>query len=810
MDFRWNSSAKVVGGFKMVNRRICFFAKHTQEYFKKRESWLTLWRRLFKTYLQATDQMKLIHKSFLLIPLVSLVTLGYTQETPSVTVKPVTTKEPTPVKDAVKKVKSSLFATDRKGVTATGDLPPLPELPTINDPLRGPAPTMVAPPNGGPAATPPPPLLQGTHDVDPIPTSRPPRGIPGGEKVAAEVKYNKWLRGMRFGRKRMPDESEQGSTGVYQMEARKTSKVEDHTAIDDLELSADPINRFPFIDLPRVEKSIAEQNVEWLASEVAREYAKNLADINEDVGAIGSSRLPKVPGNMSANWSMKIYQRVWRQHSAMRRTLHDTYGEALQHSHQIKSFSEIPVIRETGIQEAYGAFDMIAFIDGRYTHTDEPTSSTLTTGTTGRFEQDLKEGEYGVRKRLMNGTEVSLSNRLSTLNNNSTFLDPNPQSGSEVILSVSHPLLKGGGYHYNTAGIKIAMLDSKMGVAEYIRQLEQYLLEISRTYWGVYLARANFVQKSLAVAQTARIVTQLEERAAVDPEANASELMRARSSVAQRKSALVRAEMSIRLAEDRLRALVSGPDFALGKTTEIIPCSRPILSAPRENVAEVARAAIANRPELLEAFYQTQAAGIRRDLAKNELLPTLDLILEVTQAGIGPRRQLGTAWSDQWNHGAGGLGGFSFEMPLERNYAKARYARRRHELRQQLFNVKTTIDNLALEAIVAYRELQTAYRDMQGKYQSVVATREEIKELERRLNVDATGNSVGYQLQLILDALDRNQAAEEQFLVSVVTYNVAFTSLDKARGSLLRRHDVGVFRTKEDGLNTIHAGFPKN
>lgn len=723
-------------------------------------------------------------------------------EAPSVTVKPVKTN---PVKDAASKVRNSLFA-DPNDATATGELPPLPELPKIEDPVAPVPPTAIPSVSGSVSDAPP--LLGDTQTTEPIPTSAAP-GPVSSDSVAAEVKKHKFLHGLRFKSKKMPKEEAQGSTGVYQKETRITSRVEDMTLIDEVESSSDPLNRYPFISLPNVEKSIAEQNVEWLTSEIAKEYSRHLAAINNDASTTVPN-LPGVPGNMSANWSTRIYQRVWGQHGAIRRTIRDTYGEALQHSWQIKSFSELPVIRETGIQEAYGAFDMIAFIDGRYTHTDEPSSSRLTVGQgdTGRFEQDLKEGEYGVRKRFMNGSEVSISNRLSSLNSNSEFLLPNPQSSSEVILSLSHPLLRGGGYHYNTAGIKIAMLDSRMGVAEYVRQLEQYLLEISRTYWGVYLARANFVQKKAAVQTTERIVEQLEDRAEVDPEANASELLRARSSIAQRRSALIRAEQSIRLAEDRLRTLVSGPDFALGKTTEIIPCSRPILAAPREDVREVVRAAISNRPELLEAFYQAQAAGIRRDLSKNELLPQLNLIMEMTQSGLGPRRQLGTAFSDQFDHGPGGLVGFSFETPIERNQAKARYERRRLELRQQFSNVKTTIDNLALEAIVAYRELQTAYRDMQGKYQAAVATREEIKELESRLNVDANNNSVGYQLQLILDAVERNEAAEEQFLVSVVTYNVAFTSLDKARGSLLKRHDVGLYRTQQDGLPTIRAGHP--
>ena len=138
-------------------------------------------------------------------------------------------------------------------------------------------------------------------------------------------------------------------------------------------------------------------------------------------------------------------------------------------------------------------------------------------------------------------------------------------------------------------------------------------------------------------------------------------------------------------------------------------------------------------------------------------------------------------------------------MPWERNLAKARLSRRSHELRQQQHMLRATIDNVLLEAIVAYQELRTAYRDMQGKYQAVLATREELQQLEDRLDVDTDDDrTVGYQLQLILDSIERNESAEEQFLVSVVLYNVSFTSLDRARGTLLRQHGVEIKRYEDD------------
>jgi outer membrane protein TolC len=378
-----------------------------------------------------------------------------------------------------------------------------------------------------------------------------------------------------------------------------------------------------------------------------------------------------------------------------------------------------------------------------------------------------------------------------------------------MVVSVSQPLLKGAGYDYNTTALKIAKLDAKMGVSEFMRQLEAYLLEISRTYWGVYLARAGYLQKVHLVDQTQEIVSQLEERAKVDEKATASELMRARSALAERRARLIRSEMAIRIAEERLRALVNDPSFHLGSNVEVIPQTRPILAPPVEDVREVAELAIANRPELLEGIYQVQAAGLRRDLSKNELMPTLDLILESTVAGIEEGRDVGKAWTNQFDRGGPGwLVGVKFEMPWERNFAKAQDTRRKHELRQQVNQLRSTLDSVMLEAVVAYQELRTSYRDMQGKYQAVLASREEMAELEARLDVEAgeEGKSVGYQLQLMLDAIERNEQAEEAFLVSVVVYNTAFTTLDRARGTLLRKHGVTFDRSVgQDGLDKIDS-----
>ena len=69
-------------------------------------------------------------------------------------------------------------------------------------------------------------------------------------------------------------------------------------------------------------------------------------------------------------------------------SLEELYRRALQHSKQIRVFSDLPLIRETGIREAKGAFDTNTFLEGKFGHANDPVGNTLTTGDAKRFKQD--------------------------------------------------------------------------------------------------------------------------------------------------------------------------------------------------------------------------------------------------------------------------------------------------------------------------------------------------------------------------------------------------------------------------------------
>jgi outer membrane protein TolC len=492
-------------------------------------------------------------------------------------------------------------------------------------------------------------------------------------------------------------------------------------------------------------------------------------------------------------------------------TIEDLYLRALRNSKQIRVFGDLPVIRETGIREAKGAFDTNSFLQGKFDRANDPVGNTLVTGGAGRFKQDEWSYEAGAKKKFVTGTEVTLSQRLGQVANNSIYLTPNSQSTGELSLSVVQPLLRGVGTGYNRATMRIAKLDSDIAMAEFVRQSESHLLEITRTYWALYAARVTYLQKAKLVEETARVTDELKARQKVD--AQQSQFFRAESALASRRSDLIRSEAAIRNAQDRLKALTSDPSLLASANTELIPGDRLVLTASAVDAAQAAAAALDNRPEINQAFLQLRAATLREKMQRNELLPELNLVLQGSLGGLSAGDHA-DAYGKQFNQGGPGFSaGFVFSIPLENNIARARLERRRLELRQQLDQLKTTIDSVFLEVKISAREATTAYRETQAKYSAVKAFTADVESIEARRTLQTASPAPGADetartsvfLDTLLDAQDRRSNAEEEFIRAAANYQIAIVNLERAKGQLLAYSDVTVIRSKDEkGLPQLH------
>ena len=522
----------------------------------------------------------------------------------------------------------------------------------------------------------------------------------------------------------------------------------------------------------------------------------------------------KIPPGFSPWWIRGQTNSIGKSTHRQDITLEDLYIRAIKHSSQIRVFGDLPVIRETGIREAKGAFDTNAFLQSQFDRRNDPVGSTLTTGGADRFKQDEWAIEAGVKKKVITGAEISVSQKIGQAKNNSIYFLPNPQSTSKLELSVTQPLLKGAGVGYNRSVIEIAKIDSEVAMAEFVRQTESHLQEIARAYRTLYAARVTYLQKLRLLEETGKLADEVKARMQID--AQTSQLFRAQSAVAARKADLIRSEAAIRNAQDRLHALTSDERLLPNSDVELIPRDHLVLTGEMLDAQQAAHTALRTRPEINQAFNQLRAATLREKMSKNELLPELNLVLKGSLGGLD-NGDFGGAYGRQYNTGGPGYGaGLILSFPLENNIARARHERRQLELRQQIDQLRTTVDSVLLEVKISVREVGTSFREALAKYAAVKAYSEDIATLAARRSVQpfldptvaaiagaeatkaASLSQTTDYIDRMIDAQDRRARSEEEFIMAAAEYQVSLVNLQRSKGRLLGFEGIQILRDRDD------------
>ncbi|VAX09910.1 hypothetical protein MNBD_GAMMA26-1451 [hydrothermal vent metagenome] len=539
-------------------------------------------------------------------------------------------------------------------------------------------------------------------------------------------------------------------------------------------------------------------------------YHKNASELAENKGVYRTAvrnRMQKpgtlparfapdpMPTNFSPWWRNQVISQANPDSVPVKRSLEEFYLSAIENSTQIKVFKDIPLIRGTAILEAEGRFDPHLFMEARFEHTNEPVGSTLKTGGPSRFREHDRNFTFGVRKKTTTGAEVELSQRVGAVKNNSVFFLPDPQSQSKLNLSITQPLLNRSGVEYNRSTVRIAKLDHQIALDEFQRQMESHMLELARSYWGLYLERAVLIIKSKLVEETELLLDELNARRKVD--VLESQLVRTRAALTARRSDTIRAGQAVRNAEAKLISLVNDPDVRMVDTLEIVPDSPPATDSRTISLREAAEHALHNRPEINQTLKQLQAGMIRLNMSKKELLPVLDLVLGASLDGLNSGTAMGDAVDRQFDEGGPSYyAGVIIDIPLGNQTAKARHQRRRLEVRQLTNQLRTTVETLLLEVQVSVREVNTARQQVEADYQSMTAAKHELESIsERGILSSDEGRLRGILLEDLLSAQERLTEKEQMFLVSLVTYNVSLTNLDRSMGVLLQTQEINMERS---------------
>ncbi len=513
--------------------------------------------------------------------------------------------------------------------------------------------------------------------------------------------------------------------------------------------------------------------------------------------------LPRSGVPAVAYWEQGMGQRQKPGTKAVTLNVEDLVDRMLAQSNQLAASSDIPLIRDTVVTEAEGRFGTFIFADGDYESTDSPRSSLLETGTSSNAPTTLSEDASGVRvgvgQPLITGGEVRLSQRVGTENSNSEFFVPKGQANAEVSLEVSQPLLDGAGIDVNAAPMRLARLERDRSVAEFERQIEDQFTEVVRSYWTLYGERARVLQDQRLVGDLRQIASRISAR--TDLDALAGEAEQANAAIRRAEASVIRARSGVDNAQARLSALLSDRTL-YGDHVEVIPGQRPVRKYADIPLEDVALLALQNRPEVKSVALQLRGAELLERVAKNKLLPDLDLRAGVSNAGLAGDYDVGDAMSDQFDQtDVDGFVGLRFKMSLQNKSDKSLYARRRIELRQLTSQLRNVSDTVLLEAQVAVREARTAYEEMRARETELIAMNTEIKALRTRADEGLESGSAF--LATLISGLENRVEAERRMMEAAVSYNLALYAIERVAGTMLSARGVEARRVATGNLDSI-------
>jgi outer membrane protein len=475
----------------------------------------------------------------------------------------------------------------------------------------------------------------------------------------------------------------------------------------------------------------------------------------------------------------------------LRVPLQELVHRAVLNSHEVRVAGYDAAVSKTRILEAQAHYDPVFF--SKTTYTDQKIlspSSGILPGV-NPFQPEIfrtLDAQVGVRQNLPSGGQVELRydvQRIQRVPISSGEL--NPYTVNDLALQVTQPLLREFGYDVNWARITLARNDYRVSVIESRKTLEENLAEIERDYWQLVEAeQEEKIQEDLLALSTATYNILVEH---VGTDVSRVQLRQAETTINARAAVLVRAKARMQDISDDIKRRMNDPDFPVAGEVVILP-EAPSAEIPVHfDLQDQIATALANRFELGEQVIRQESASLAMMVAKNNLLPKLDLVgtLDVQ----GPGKDFSHSFQNQGRSDYLGASiGFNFEWPLGNREARAIYRRAVLQRLQAMEQYATLVAQVVMDVKQAAREVETTWNEIGARRQARFAAADALQALEDRREAGGPGYYEPTNIQLVLDAQERKGDAQREEALAVASYYVAIARLERAKGTLLKYDNV--------------------
>jgi outer membrane protein TolC len=447
--------------------------------------------------------------------------------------------------------------------------------------------------------------------------------------------------------------------------------------------------------------------------------------------------------------------------------------------------SELAISREA-VKGAKAIFEP-AFISS-YQYQDDKRRNTVQELVNQGFISDFQEKSHNyqvaVEGLVPTGGRLRVGYSMRDFSNNiAERYNVERESLSVIGVSVTQPLLRGGGVTAAMAGIKVAQADADIALQNYRGQMMRVIAEATASYWELHLAREKYKVRKESERNAEEILRDNIVRVKTGKMAE-TEVLEAEAGLALRKSLVSEAKQMIIAAANSVRTFISSS--AAETMAEIEPAETLYLEEVKLDFTESLAKAFKRRAEYLSTVKKMEREDIRVVFAKNQTWPQLDLKGSYNLNGLADTP--GHSWEDSWKRDYPTWSvGIELRIPLGGDKkSRSELAATRQRKRQALLELKAVEVSLANALDTAIQGVRNV-REQVGHYAGIVDMNRRLLQAEVARFHAGKSNS-----RVLLEREEELNKAKEAEIESLVRYKKSLFQLELAEGSLLVNHGVEV------------------
>jgi outer membrane protein TolC len=341
---------------------------------------------------------------------------------------------------------------------------------------------------------------------------------------------------------------------------------------------------------------------------------------------------------------------------------------------------------------------------------------------------------------------------------------------SDLRLLLSQPLLRGFGPNATFFDLRNARRARVGQERSFALARQRVALEVARAFYDVIAYRQLLDVSRQSLARTEVLLRSSNARLEVGM-ASKLDVFRAELQAQQARGAMVRSEAALASALERFRGALALPP---GDSVEPEAAPLPVADTSGiEPLELLVRHALETRLEVAEARDQVDDARRAASLAKQNLLPQLDLNLGVTQFGVAG------SFGDAWTSGDRRVQlFFSASYPLQQYSQRATSAVAQLQVGSRERGVRQREFEIEQEVRQAARDLEQIRKSVELQQQAV-----EVAAQQRRLAVLRYQRGLGSNFDVV-DAEGSLVTARSALVQLLTTWAVARLDLKRTTGTL--------------------------